>query len=91
MSGAAANTTNDVSSEVSLLWAVVFAVTDTATVLADLVFVITESTIECRQLAKLVALVVILALRCRSSLKQRSASECVPKHTGRRDCYSQSQ
>jgi hypothetical protein len=70
VSSAATHTANDVSSEVTLLRAVVFAVTDATTILADLVFVVTKRTIERRQLAKLVALVVILALRCRSSLKQ---------------------
>lgn len=69
MSSAATHTANDVSSEVTLLRTVVFAVTDATTILADLVFVVTKRTIECRQLAKLVALVVILALRRRSSLK----------------------
>jgi hypothetical protein len=70
VSSASAHTANDVSSEVTLLRAVVFAVADATTILADLVFVVTKRTIECRQLAKLVALVIILAFGCRSSLKQ---------------------
>jgi hypothetical protein len=75
VSSAAAHTANDVSSEVTLLRAVVFAVADATTILADLVFVVTKRTIERRQLAKLVALVVILALRCRSSLKKRHGDQ----------------
>jgi hypothetical protein len=46
MSGAAANTTNDVSSEVPLFRTVVFAVTHTATILADLIFVVAEGTVK---------------------------------------------
>jgi hypothetical protein len=46
MSGAAANTTNDVSSEVPLFRAVVFAVTHTAAILADLIFVVAEGTVK---------------------------------------------
>lgn len=64
MSSAATHTANDVSSEVTLLRAVVFAMADATTVLADLVFVVTKRTVECCQLAELVPLVVILALRC---------------------------
>jgi hypothetical protein len=64
VSSAATHTANDVSSEVTLLGAVVFAVADATTILADLVFVVTKRTIECCQLAKLVPLVVILALGC---------------------------
>jgi hypothetical protein len=64
VSSAATHTANDVSSEVTLLRAVVFAMADATTVLADLVFVVTKRTVECCQLAELVPLVVILALRC---------------------------
>jgi hypothetical protein len=41
MPSAAADTTNDVSSDVPLLRTVVFAVTDVTTVLAELILVIT--------------------------------------------------
>jgi hypothetical protein len=64
VSSAATHTANDVSSEVTLLRAVVFAVADATTILADLVLVVTKRTVESRQLTKLVALVVILAFRC---------------------------
>jgi hypothetical protein len=60
MSGTAANTTNDVSSEVPLLRTVVFAVTHTATILADLVFVVTEGTVESGEFPKLIAFMIIL-------------------------------
>jgi len=64
MSSAATHAANDVSSEVTLLRAVVFAVADATTILANLIFVVTKRTVERCQFAKLVALVVILALRC---------------------------
>jgi hypothetical protein len=70
MSGAAANSTNDVSSEVSLFGAVVFAMTDTSAVLTDLVFVITESTVQRGELSKLVSLVIILTFGSGRSLKE---------------------
>lgn len=69
MSGTAANTTNDVSSEVSLLRTVVFAVTDTTTILAYLIFVVTEGTIESSKLAELIAFMIILTFWSRRSLK----------------------
>jgi hypothetical protein len=47
VSGAATHTANDVSSEVTLLRAVVFAVADASTILADLVLVVAKRTIEC--------------------------------------------
>ena len=62
MSSTATHTANDVSSEVTLLRTVVFAVTDPTTILADLVLVITKRAIEGGQLAELITLVVILAL-----------------------------
>lgn len=69
MSGAAANTTNDVSSEVPLLRTIVFAMTHTATILADLIFVIAEGTVESREFTKLIAFMIILAFWGRGSLK----------------------
>jgi hypothetical protein len=61
MSGAAANTTNDVSSEVPLLRTVVFAVTHTAAILADLIFVVAERTVESCKFAKLISFMIVLA------------------------------
>lgn len=60
---ATTNTTNDVSCEVALLWTVIFAMPKAPAVLANLVLVVTEGTIQCSEFAKLIALVVILALR----------------------------
>jgi hypothetical protein len=62
MSGAAANTTDDVSSEVPLLRTIVFAVAHTAAILADLVFVIAEGTVESCKFAKLIAFMIVLTL-----------------------------
>ena len=64
-----ANTTDDVCGEVTLLWAIILAMSNTTTVLTNLVFVVTESTVESGKFAKLVALVVILTLGSGSSLE----------------------
>lgn len=56
-----ANTTNNISCEVALLRTVIFAMSKATAVLADLVLVITEGTVQCGEFAKLVALVIILA------------------------------
>jgi len=56
----ATNATDNVGGEVALLGTVVLAMSDLTTVLASLVLVITESTVESRQLTKLVALELIL-------------------------------
>lgn len=60
--------TDDVRGEVALLWTIVFAMTDSATILADLVLVVTECTIERSKFAQLITLVVVLAFGCGSSL-----------------------
>lgn len=64
-----ADTANDVGSEVALLWAVVFPVTDLTTVLAGLVLVITESTVKSSKLAQLVTLQLVLSFWNGSSLE----------------------
>ena len=51
MSGASANTTNDVSSKVTLFGAIIFAVTDATTVLTNLIFVVAKSTVQGGQLS----------------------------------------
>jgi hypothetical protein len=66
---ATTDTTDDVSCEVALLWTVIFSVTKTATILTDLVLVITKGTVQCRKLAQLVTLVVVLALGSGGSLR----------------------
>jgi hypothetical protein len=59
----ATNTTNDVGSEVTLLRAVILAVSDLTTVLASLVLIVTESTVKGSELTELVALQFVLAFR----------------------------
>ena len=59
---ATTDTTDNVRCEVTLLWTVILAVTDTTAVLADLVFIIAQSTVERSKFTELVPLVVILAL-----------------------------
>ena len=64
-----ADTANDACSEVLLLGAVVLAVTDFTTVLAGLVLIVAEGTVERGKLTELVALEFVLALRNGSSLQ----------------------
>jgi hypothetical protein len=66
----AANTANDVGGEVLPLGTVVLAVADLAAVLASLVFIVTQSTVQSRQFAELVPLQLILALRNGCSLSR---------------------
>lgn len=68
MPSAAANAADNVSSEIALLRAVVFAMSDTTTVLADLILVVTQGTIESSKFAELITLVIILTFRSRRSL-----------------------
>ena len=60
MSSAATNTTDDAPSVVALARAVVLAMTDATTILVNLVFIVTEGSIEGRELAQSVSLVVAL-------------------------------
>ena len=69
MSSATADTANDVRCEVTLLRTVILAMAYTTTVLTDLVFVIAQSTVQSRELAELITLVVILPFWGRRSLK----------------------
>lgn len=68
MSSLTTDTTDNTGSEILLLWAVVLAVTDFTAVLAGLVLVVTEGTVEGSKLTKLVALEFVLAFRNRSGL-----------------------
>lgn len=68
MAGIATDATDDVGGEVALLWAVVLAVTDLATVLTSLVFVVAQRTVERSKFAKLVALELVLTFGDGSSL-----------------------
>lgn len=67
MSRTSANTTDDVSCKVFLFWAIIFPMTNSPTVLADLVFIVTKCTIQCSKFTKLVTFVVVLPFwgRCR--------------------------
>lgn len=68
MSGAPADTTDDVSSKVALLRALILPVTDVATILTHLVLVISKGSVESGEFAKLIAFVIVLAFGRGSSL-----------------------
>ena len=68
MSGAPADTADDVSSEVALLRTLILPVTDVAAVLTDLVLIISEGSIEGGKFAELIAFVIVLAFGCGSGL-----------------------
>jgi hypothetical protein len=68
VSGAPADTADDVSSKVALLRALILPVTDVAAVLTDLVLVVSKGSVESSKLAKLIAFVIVLAFRCGSGL-----------------------
>lgn len=61
MSSISADTTNDVRGKVTLLGAVVLSVADLTAVLASLVFIVTQSTVECGEFTQLIAFQLILA------------------------------
>ena len=65
---ASTDTANDVRCKVTLLRTGVLAVTYTTAVLANLVFVIAQSTVKSGKLAQLVTLVIVLAFGGGSSL-----------------------
>jgi hypothetical protein len=62
------DTANDAGSEVLFLRAVVLAMTNLATVLASLVLIVSQGTVERGELSKLVALEFVLTFRNRCSL-----------------------
>ena len=68
MTSVTADTTNDVGSVVLGVGAVVLAVTDFTTVLASLVLVVAEGTVERGELTQLVALELVLTFGDRGSL-----------------------
>jgi hypothetical protein len=69
MSGVTADAADDVGSKVALLGAIILAMADIAAVLTNLVFVVTESTVQCRKLAELVPLVIVLTFGSRGRLQ----------------------
>ena len=64
----ATNPADDIGSKITLLWAIVFAVANTTTILTDLILIVAKCAVECSQLPELVAFVVILTLWSRSGL-----------------------
>lgn len=72
MTSVATDATDDACSEVLLLRAVVLAMTDLATVLASLVLVVSEGTVERGEFTELVSLEFVLAFRNRRSLESVS-------------------
>jgi hypothetical protein len=62
------NATNDIGCEVALLGTVILAVSNIATVLANLVFVITKGAIKSGEFTELVALVIVLTFGSRRRL-----------------------
>lgn len=63
MPGTTTHPANNVGSIVALFRAVVLAMTETTAVLANLVFIVSESSVECGQFAQLVLFENILAFR----------------------------
>jgi lipopolysaccharide export LptBFGC system permease protein LptF len=72
MSGAPANTTDDISSKVALLRALILPVADVTTILTNLVFIVSKGSIESSKFAKLIAFVIILAFWRGSGLISKS-------------------
>jgi hypothetical protein len=72
VTSATTNTTDDVSSEVTLFRAVVFAVTDSTAVLANLVFIVSECSIQSSKFAELIAFVIVLTFGSGCSLNMFS-------------------
>ena len=83
MSGAPADATDDVSSKVALLRALILPVTDVATILTDLVFVVSKGSVESSEFAKLIAFVIVLAFGSRSGLisKNKQPGEITTRRT----------
>ena len=75
VSGASADTADDVRCKVTLLRTVVLAVTYSTTVLANLVFIVPKGAIESGKLTKLVALMIILAFGGRGGLLRFMSNE----------------
>jgi hypothetical protein len=70
MTSVTTDATDNTSSVVLFLRAVVLAVADLATVLASLVFVVSKCTVERGKFTKLIALELVLAFRDRCSLNE---------------------
>jgi hypothetical protein len=70
MTSITADATDDVCCKVALLGTIVLAMAYLTAVLASLIFIITERSVESSELTKLVSLELILAFRNRSSLHE---------------------
>lgn len=75
MTSVATNTANNVGREVALLRTVVLAVANFSTILAGLVFVVAQSTVERGKLAELIALQLILSFWDRRGLNMSVNAE----------------
>ena len=77
MSSAATNSADNVSCEITLLRAIVFAMANASTVLANLVFVVAKSAVKRGQLPELVAFMVILTFggRCCLLIVSKGSSD----------------
>jgi len=72
VSGAPADTADDISSEVALLGALILPVTDVAAILTDLILIVSEGSIKGSEFAELIAFVIVLAFGCGSGLISKS-------------------
>lgn len=72
MAGVPADSADDVGGKVALIRTVVFAVTNFPTILACLVLIISQGTVECGKLTKLVTLKSVLTFGNRRSLNNES-------------------
>lgn len=72
MSSVSTNTTYDVRGEIALLGTVVLAMADLAAILAGLVLVISEGSVQCCEFAELVALKLVLTFRDGGGLRDVS-------------------
>ena len=73
MTGVTANATDDIGCEIAGLRAVVFTMSDLAAVLAGLVLVIAECSVESGELAELIALEFVLTFRDGGGLSRISS------------------
>lgn len=71
---ASADTADDVRCEVTLFWAVVLAMANITTVLADLILVVAKRSVESGELPKLVSFVIILTFGGRGGLQKKDKS-----------------
>jgi hypothetical protein len=70
MAGITTHTADDIVGIILALGTVILAVSNLATVLASLVLVVTESTVQSSKFSKLVSLELVLTFRNRGSLRE---------------------